>query len=110
MKLTINTSAHVISALITLPYYRFYRENTLLPIQGIAEAVKSREEPALISAKFHKWTERKLREYQFVQVAVSASSIRLFSPPGLPLVRKTIYRLVRCQAILFCTNSLTCVH
>ncbi|KAK4224828.1 hypothetical protein QBC38DRAFT_370112, partial [Podospora fimiseda] len=71
-----------LSNLITLPYYRFYRENTLFPVLTIAQCVRDRQSPEIISAKISNWRERKLSEYQFITVAstlLSAAVIGCFS-------------------------------
>lgn len=55
---------------ITLPYYRFYRQNTLIPIQAIAKSVENGESTEMIVDRLNRWRDRKLHEFQFVQVAV----------------------------------------
>lgn len=55
---------------ITLPYYRFFRENTLRPILSNAESVETGLEDEGIRQMLASWRERKLYELYFVQVAV----------------------------------------
>ncbi|KAK3321369.1 hypothetical protein B0T19DRAFT_478482 [Cercophora scortea] len=76
------SSTYMASNMITLPYYRFYRQNTLLPVLAIVKAVKEGERDELISRRMRYWRERKLREYQFVSVAgtlLAAAVIGCFS-------------------------------
>ncbi|KAL8370124.1 hypothetical protein RB595_000482 [Gaeumannomyces hyphopodioides] len=71
-------------SVVTLPYYRFYRQNTLLPIQRLAKALRKRENPLDVSRKLQLWRERKLSEAQFVQVSgtlLAAAVIGCFSWP-----------------------------
>ncbi|KAK4162952.1 hypothetical protein QBC43DRAFT_320748 [Cladorrhinum sp. PSN259] len=70
------------SHVFTLPYYRFYRENTLLPVLAIAKCVRDGESAERVSARISHWKDRKLGEYQFVTVAstlLSAAVIGCFS-------------------------------
>ncbi|KAK3369948.1 hypothetical protein B0H63DRAFT_497164 [Podospora didyma] len=72
----------VLSNGITLPYYRFYRQNTLLPMLSIARSLKDREQPDVISRRLQHWREKKASEFQFIQVAstlLSAAVIGCFS-------------------------------
>lgn len=55
---------------MTFPYYRFYRQNTLLPIVRLAESVRDRDSADSISQRLHQWQTRKLDEYRFVQLSV----------------------------------------
>lgn len=55
---------------MTFPYYRFYRQNTLLPILRLAKSVEERDAVDLISQRLHQWQTRKLDEYRFVQLSV----------------------------------------
>lgn len=55
---------------ITLPYYRFFRENALRPILSIAESVETGLEDEGIRQILASWRERKLYELYFVQIAV----------------------------------------
>lgn len=55
---------------MTLPYYRFYRQNTLLPIVRLAQSVRDRDSADSISKRLHQWQTRKLDEYRFVQLSV----------------------------------------
>ncbi|KAK3684049.1 hypothetical protein B0T22DRAFT_431857 [Podospora appendiculata] len=76
------SSTYMASNMITLPYYRFYRQNTLLPVLAIVKAVKEGERDELVSRRMRYWRERKLREYQFVSVAgtlLAAAVIGCFS-------------------------------
>ncbi|KAK0636778.1 hypothetical protein B0T17DRAFT_485085 [Bombardia bombarda] len=76
------SSGYVLSSLITLPYYRFYRQNTLLPILAIMRSVRERESDDVLFQRTRYWRERKLREFQFVQVAgtlLAAAVIGCFS-------------------------------
>ena len=66
----IRTPTVVLSNGITLPYYRFYRQNTLLPILSIAKDLENREKAEVVATRLQQWRERKLQEYQLVQVAV----------------------------------------
>lgn len=56
--------------LITLPYYRFYRQNTLLPILALARRVGSKDNDQSISDRLRHWQDRKLDEFKFVAAAV----------------------------------------
>ncbi|KAG7039349.1 GrpB domain protein [Colletotrichum scovillei] len=76
--------AHIATDILTLPYNRFYQQNTLLPILAIAKAVEDRESDEEISAQLKRWRDRKLSEFQLVQVAstlISAAVIGCFSWP-----------------------------
>ncbi|GKT50130.1 uncharacterized protein ColSpa_10311 [Colletotrichum spaethianum] len=76
--------AHIATNILTLPYNRFYQQNTLLPILTIAKAVEDRENDEEISAQLKRWRDRKLSEFQLVQVAstlISAAVIGCFSWP-----------------------------
>jgi hypothetical protein len=67
------TLALAASNAVTWPYYRFYRQNTLLPILAITRSVRDMDDPGRIAQKFRHWQDRKLNEFQFVQVSVSWS-------------------------------------
>ncbi|KAK1763960.1 hypothetical protein QBC33DRAFT_548426 [Phialemonium atrogriseum] len=72
----------ILSNWITLPYYRFYRQNTLLPILSIARSLKEKDNPRNVSERLAHWRDRKLNELQFTQVAatlLSAAVIGCFS-------------------------------
>lgn len=56
--------------MITLPYYRFYRQNTLLPILRLAKSVEDKDPADMIYQRLHQWQTRKLDEYRFVQLSV----------------------------------------
>lgn len=62
--------ARIATDILTLPYNRFYMQNTLLPVQSIAKAVEDRVSDHEISAELHRWRKRKLSEFQLCQVAV----------------------------------------
>ncbi|OHE99638.1 hypothetical protein CORC01_04996 [Colletotrichum orchidophilum] len=68
--------AHIATNILTLPYNRFYQQNTLLPILAIAKAVEDRESAEEISAQLKRWRDRKLSEFQLVQVAVRLKHVR----------------------------------
>ncbi|KAK6865490.1 hypothetical protein PG995_002018 [Apiospora arundinis] len=55
---------------VTLPYYRFFRQNTLLPVQAIAKAINVRRDEDEIRAMLARWRARKLYELHFIQIAV----------------------------------------
>lgn len=59
---------------VTFPYYRSYRENTLIPILSIIRSVKENENEDKISEQFHHWQETKIHEFQLVAVGVSSSA------------------------------------
>lgn len=65
---------------MTFPYYRFYRQNTLLPILRLAKGVEDRDGADLISQRLHQWQTRKLDEYRFVQLSVCKFSSAVLSP------------------------------
>lgn len=56
--------------MITSPYYRFYRQNTLLPILRLARSVEDKDPADMIYQRLHQWQTRKLDEYRFVQLSV----------------------------------------
>ncbi|KAI8944661.1 hypothetical protein F4801DRAFT_594789 [Xylaria longipes] len=68
--------------IITSPYYRFFNQNTLVPIKSVEKLIsmgRSKEEVHHILAN---WQDRKLFELQFVQVAgtlLSGAAIGCFS-------------------------------
>ena len=55
----------------TLPYYRFFNQNTYAPITRIAKIVTSEESDEDIVSVLTHWRTRKLYELHFIQVAVS---------------------------------------
>lgn len=65
-----SSSGYAIMNLITLPYYRFFRQNTLLPILAIANAAKPPKSDARLAMMLSSWRDRKLHELYFIQVAV----------------------------------------
>ena len=60
---------------VTLPYYRFFRQNTLLPIQAIAKALSVRKDEDEIHSMLARWRARKLYELHFIQIAVRRDPI-----------------------------------
>lgn len=66
----VGTVTRIFSNGITLPYYRFYRQNTLLPILSIARSVKNMDGHEDVSAHLAHWRDRKLDEFRFVQAAI----------------------------------------
>ncbi|KAI1119801.1 hypothetical protein F5Y10DRAFT_290944 [Nemania abortiva] len=80
---TTDTLGTVLINLITLPYYRFFNQNTLLPIKSVQKIIQmdeSKEEEVL--RILTSWQDRKLFELQFVQVAgtlLSGAVIGCFS-------------------------------
>lgn len=74
----IQWSGSVLANLITLPYYRFFRQNTLIPMQSISRAIEDGKDDLTILKVLARWKERKLYELHFIQIA--ASSV---SHPGL---------------------------
>ncbi|KAK3315431.1 hypothetical protein B0H66DRAFT_565355 [Apodospora peruviana] len=78
----LSTAGRILSDGITLPYYRFYRQNTLLPVLTVATDLKNGESAEFIAGKLQRWRDRKLHELQFVQVAgtlLAAAVIGCFS-------------------------------
>ncbi|KAK8019921.1 hypothetical protein PG990_005059 [Apiospora arundinis] len=71
---------------VTLPYYRFFRQNTLLPVQAIAKAINVRRDEDEIRAMLARWRARKLYELHFIQIAPADISmiIRLEEERGKP--------------------------
>ncbi|KAI3317966.1 hypothetical protein HD806DRAFT_513256 [Xylariaceae sp. AK1471] len=68
--------------LFTLPYYRFFRQNTLMPIRSIIKSFENGREDDETHRMFAAWQDRKLLELHFVQVAatlLSAAVIGCFS-------------------------------
>jgi len=55
----------------TLPYYRFFNQNTYAPIIRIAKIVTNEESDEEIVGVLTYWRTRKLYEMHFIQVAVS---------------------------------------
>lgn len=71
---------------VTLPYYRFYRHNTLLPILAIKKSVEDGESPEAILERLRFWQDRKMAEYKLTAAAViSPISIRQVVPVSVPL-------------------------
>ncbi|KAK8088569.1 hypothetical protein PG997_003530 [Apiospora hydei] len=58
---------------LTLPYYRFFRQDTLLPILAIAKAIDVRRDEEEIRSMVARWRARKLYELHYIQIAVSRS-------------------------------------
>lgn len=63
-------SRPLIANSVTLPYYRFYRQNTLLPILAIARSVKDEDNREEILEHLRHWQDRKLAEFKFIAAAV----------------------------------------
>ncbi|KAI0406025.1 hypothetical protein F4802DRAFT_130530 [Xylaria palmicola] len=57
--------------LVTFPYYRFFRQNTLMPIKTIVKAYEHGAESDESHRMFMAWQDRKLIELHFVQVAAT---------------------------------------
>ncbi|KAI0443749.1 hypothetical protein F4803DRAFT_514068 [Xylaria telfairii] len=71
--------------LITLPYYRFFRQNTLIPIKSMIEKYEQIGESDDTNRMFAVWQDRKLIELHFVLVAatlLSGAVIGCFSWAG----------------------------
>lgn len=89
---------------ITIPYYRFFRKNTLLPILTIARSLQSglfdREE---IYTRTRHWRQRKLNEFQFVQLAVSLPGLHPFRVDYLTILEHTSVR--RCDRMFLMAYS-----
>lgn len=66
-------SGSILAHLVTLPYYRFFRQNTLIPIQSIARAIEEGKDDARILKILARWKERKLYELHFIQIAASSA-------------------------------------
>lgn len=66
----------MLAHLITLPYYRFFRQNTLIPIQSISRAIEEGKDDYTILMILARWRERKLYELHFIQIAVRRASRR----------------------------------
>ncbi|KAK8055779.1 hypothetical protein PG993_001006 [Apiospora rasikravindrae] len=67
---------------LTLPYYRFFRQNTLLPIQAIAKAIDVGRDEGEIRSMVARWRARKLYELHYIQIAgtlLSGAVIGCFS-------------------------------
>jgi hypothetical protein len=56
----------------TLPYYRFFRQNTLLPILNIVEAKRKAVSERELARLLTNWRQRKIDELRFIQAAVSS--------------------------------------
>lgn len=63
-------SRTLLASSVTLPYYRFYRQNTLLPILAIARSVRNQDDDESISGHLRHWQDRKLDEFKFIAAAV----------------------------------------
>ncbi|KAI0852194.1 hypothetical protein F5Y00DRAFT_258607 [Daldinia vernicosa] len=61
-------------SIFTLPYYRTFRQNTLLPILAIVRSAKLRKDEAELAAMLSSWRDRKLQELYFIQVAATLLS------------------------------------
>ncbi|KAF2973368.1 hypothetical protein GQX73_g230 [Xylaria multiplex] len=65
---------HALMNLVTLPYYRYFRQNTLIPIKTIIKSYEHGGESDNIYRMFAAWQDRKLIELHFVQVAATLLS------------------------------------
>ncbi|KAI0129347.1 hypothetical protein F4776DRAFT_167932 [Hypoxylon sp. NC0597] len=77
-----SSAGYVAMYLFTLPYYRFFRQNTLLPIHAIATHARLQTSEVELAEMVSSWRDRKLHELYFVQVAstlLSAAVIGCFS-------------------------------
>lgn len=72
-----SSSGYAAMGLFTLPYYRTFRQNTLLPILAIVNSANLRKDESEIAAMLSRWRDRKMQELYFVQVAVCPT---LYSP------------------------------
>ncbi|KAI1447157.1 hypothetical protein F5Y02DRAFT_37456 [Annulohypoxylon stygium] len=82
---TTSSAGFLVMNLLTFPYYRFFRQNTLFPILAIAKKVDSQESNAKLAAMLLSWWNRKLYELYFIQVAgtlLSGAVIGCFSWPS----------------------------
>lgn len=70
LKATMRMLWPIIANSVTLPYYRFYRQNTLLPILALARRVGHGDNDYSISERLRHWQGRKLDEFKFVATAV----------------------------------------
>ena len=59
---------------ITLPYYRIYRFNTLRPIELIALYLSKSNTDSKLLQHIERWRVRKLQELQYVSIAVSCAT------------------------------------
>ncbi|KAK7940783.1 uncharacterized protein PG986_013170 [Apiospora aurea] len=59
---------------LTLPYYRFFRQNTLLPILAIAKAIDVRRDEEEIRSMVARWRARKLYELHYIQIALGPAA------------------------------------
>ncbi|KAI2470336.1 hypothetical protein F4781DRAFT_441928 [Annulohypoxylon bovei var. microspora] len=78
----VSSSCFAAMDLLTLSYYRFFRQNTLLPILAIANLASTQNRNAELATMLSRWQDRKLHELYFVQVAatlLSAAVIGCFS-------------------------------
>ncbi|KAI1159333.1 hypothetical protein F5B18DRAFT_655767 [Nemania serpens] len=77
-----NTLGIALMNIITLPYYRFFRQNTLLPIRSVQKLIRMGRSEDDINGILTSWQDRKLYELQYVQVAgtlLSGAVIGCFS-------------------------------
>lgn len=65
-------AGHAQTIWFTVPpgYHRAYGQNTSVPIRSITSSVQNAESAEIIAEKLKRWRDRKLHEFQFVQVAV----------------------------------------
>ncbi|KAI1753775.1 hypothetical protein F4782DRAFT_68040 [Xylaria castorea] len=79
---TTDTLGYVLMNIITLPYYRFFNQNTLLPIRSVEKLIRMGRGKEEVHRTLTNWQDRKLFELQFVQVAgtlLSGAVIGCFS-------------------------------
>ncbi|KAI1647212.1 uncharacterized protein F4817DRAFT_365356 [Daldinia loculata] len=69
-----SSSGYAAMGLFTLPYYRTFRQNTLLPILAIVNSANLRKDESEIAAMLSRWRDRKMQELYFVQVAATLLS------------------------------------
>lgn len=74
----ISHTKHSVVTLGTLPYYRFFHQNTLSPILHIAKCAQQGHSNTDLVRIITSWRDRKLYELHFIQVAV-----RLWMPPEI---------------------------
>ncbi|KAI0973990.1 hypothetical protein F4678DRAFT_424208 [Xylaria arbuscula] len=65
---------YTVMNLLTLPYYRFFRQNTLMPVKAIVKSYEHSSESDDTHRMFSAWQDRKLIELHFVQVAATLLS------------------------------------
>lgn len=58
--------------IVTFPYYRTYRSNTLQPIELIARYTTQPRQINKLLYHLDRWQTRKLAELQFISIAISS--------------------------------------